>query len=104
MSHGANARHEAAGGRAPGMLADHLPMGAFTAGTDGRLRYVNASWCTITGIDATTAIGQRLPELLAEMDRERAEETLEHAATQPGVHRFRSATPDGQRWLEFVFE
>jgi diguanylate cyclase (GGDEF)-like protein/PAS domain S-box-containing protein len=104
MSHGADTRHEAAGGRAPSMLAENLPIGAFCVDTDGRITYVNAMWPAVTGLDAETAVGERFPALLDEMDRARAEEVLESAAEQPGAHRFRAVAPGTERWVEFAVQ
>jgi diguanylate cyclase (GGDEF)-like protein/PAS domain S-box-containing protein len=64
-------------------LAEHLPIGVYETDARGRLIYVNAHWCELTGIDREEAEGaswasvvhpEDLERVVAEWRRSRAEE------------------------------
>ncbi len=104
MTHGAKARREAAIGPAPDTLVAHLPVGAFAAGPEGTIVYVNAAWVTTTGIAPERAVGASLGDLLDEIDRERANEAFAAAGRARHPQRFRAPLPRTENWVEFAIQ
>jgi diguanylate cyclase (GGDEF)-like protein/PAS domain S-box-containing protein len=52
-------------------LAEHLPIGVYETDDRGRLVYVNAQWCELTGIDRETAVGASWASVVHPEDLER---------------------------------
>jgi diguanylate cyclase (GGDEF)-like protein/PAS domain S-box-containing protein len=100
--YGADTRWDAAGGRAPTDLVQHLPVGAFCATRDGVLIDVNPAWERATGTVARDAIGRRLVEFLDPDDIPRAQEAFEAAATAHQPQQFHVPLPGTKTWVEFA--
>ncbi len=53
------------------VLAENLPIGVYETDLEGRLVYVNAHWCELTGIDRESAVGESWASVVHPEDLER---------------------------------
>jgi diguanylate cyclase (GGDEF)-like protein/PAS domain S-box-containing protein len=102
--YGAEARRDAAVGRAPTDLVQHLPVGVFSVDRTGRIIDVNPAWERAMQTSRDDAVGRPLTELLDDSDAEVATDTLGIALLNRGTQRFRAQLPGTSTWVEFTID
>ena len=84
-------------------LASHAPVGIFQSDAEGRCIFVNDSWCTMAGISAEQARGDRWLEAVHPEDQEQVAAGWDAAVREgnPSESEFRFMRPDGRvTWLK----
>jgi diguanylate cyclase (GGDEF)-like protein/PAS domain S-box-containing protein len=100
--YGADTRPDAAGGRAPTNLFDHLPVGVASTERDGTVTYVNAEWERLTGVPGSDVVGRALAAQFDVEDRDRIADAMAAVATAGTTQYVRAPLPGQDRWCELV--
>jgi diguanylate cyclase (GGDEF)-like protein/PAS domain S-box-containing protein len=98
--HGASSRQDAAGGRSPGDLDDHLPVAVFATNSDAILTHANPAWSHLVGVERCDALGRHVADFFDPVDHPRFVETFDAAARTRTTQSVRSALPGTTRWVE----